>query len=101
MVNAGGSLGDEKSVIEQIQFGGIDFARVALSTAAEYIPKLNVLQMPYLYTGADHMWESTGRSYRDDFLDSFDGSGLLALSWYDAGARSFYNSIKPIENWKI
>ena len=36
LVNAGGSLGDEKSVIEQLQFGGIDFARVSISTVAEY-----------------------------------------------------------------
>ena len=34
LVNAGGSLGDEKSVIEQLQFGGIDFARVSISTEA-------------------------------------------------------------------
>ena len=97
LVNAGGSLGDEKSVIEQLQFGGIDFARVSISTVAEYIPKLNVLQMPYLYTGADHMWKVLEGPIGDDFLNSFDGSGLIALSWYDAGARSFYNSIKPIE----
>ena len=97
LVNAGGSLGDEKSVIEQLQFGGIDFARGAISTVAEYIPKLNVLQMPYLYTGADHMWKVLEGPIGDDFLNSFDGSGLIALSWYDAGARSFYNSIKPIE----
>ena len=50
-VNAGGVLGDEKTVIEQLQFGGVDFARVSLSPLAEFVPKLNVLQMPYLYTG--------------------------------------------------
>ena len=94
LVNAGG---DERSVIEQIQFGGIDFARVALSTAAEYIPKLNVLQMPYLYTGADHMWKVLEGPIGDEFLEAFQGSGILALSWYDAGARSFYNAVKPIE----
>ena len=97
LVNAGGMLGDERSVIEQIQFGGIDFARVALSTAAEYIPKLNVLQMPYLYTGADHMWKVLEGPIGDEFLEAFQGSGILALSWYDAGARSFYNAVKPIE----
>ena len=97
LVNAGGSLGDEKSVIEQLQFGGIDFARVSISTVAEYIPKLNVLQMPYLYTGADHMWKVLEGPIGDDFLNSFDGSGLIALSWYDAGARSFYNSINPLK----
>ncbi len=97
LVNAGGSLGDEKSVIEQMQFGGIDFARVSMSTLAEDIPKLNVLQMPYLYTDADHMWRVLEGPIGNDFLDSFQGSGLEALSWYDAGARNFYNSIKPIE----
>ncbi|MCI6127575.1 MAG: TRAP transporter substrate-binding protein DctP, partial [Enterocloster clostridioformis] len=41
-VNAGGVLGDEKTVIEQLQFGGVDFARVSLSPLAEFVPKLNV-----------------------------------------------------------
>ena len=30
-------------------------------------------------------------------MNSFDGSNLVALSWYDAGARSFYNTGRPIE----
>lgn len=97
-VNARGTLGDERSVIEQIQFGGIDFARVSLSPMAEVIPKLNVLQMPYLYTGADHMWKVLEGKIGDDFLESFEGTNLVALSWYDAGARNFYNSQKPIRS---
>lgn len=96
-VNAGGVLGDEKTVIEQMQFGGVDFARVSLSPLAEFVPKLNVLQMPYLYTGREHMWRVLEGSIGDDFMDSFDGSHLVALSWYDAGARNFYNARKPIE----
>ena len=56
-VNAQGVLGDEKTVIEQMQFGGVDFARVSLSPLAEFVPRLNVLQMPYLYTGREHMWK--------------------------------------------
>lgn len=96
-VNAGGILGDEKTVIEQLQFGGVDFARVSLSPLAEFVPKLNVLQMPYLYTGREHMWAVLEGRIGDGFLNSFGGSNLVALSWYDAGARSFYNTRKPIE----
>ena len=40
-----GELGAEMSVIQQIQFGGIDFARVSLSQLAEYMPALNVLPL--------------------------------------------------------
>lgn len=96
-VNAGGVLGDEKTVIEQLQFGGVDFARVSLSPLAEFVPKLNVLQMPYLYTGREHMWKVLEGSIGDDFMNSFGGSNLVALSWYDAGARSFYSTGRPIE----
>lgn len=99
-VNAGGSLGDEKSVIEQLQFGGVDFARVSLSPLAEFVPKLNVLQMPYLYTGPEHMWKVLEGKIGDDFLNSFENSELVALAWYDAGARNFYSAVKPIQNLK-
>lgn len=97
-VNAGGVLGDEKTVIEQLQFGGVDFARVSLSPLAEFVPKLNVLQMPYLYTGREHMWKVLEGPIGNDFMNSFGGSSLVPLSWYDAGARSFYSVNGPIES---
>lgn len=96
-VHTGGTLGDERKVIEQLKLGGVDFARVSLSPLAEFVPKLNVLQMPYLYRDSDHMWNVLEGEIGDDFLQAMDGSGLVGLSWYDAGARSFYNSVKPIE----
>lgn len=96
-VNAGGILGEEQSTIEQLQFGGIDFARVSLSSLSAFIPKMNVLQMPYLYTDTDHMWRILEGEIGDDFLNSLDGFNLVALSWYDAGARNFYSAKKPVE----
>lgn len=96
-VNAGGVLGDEKAIIEQLQFGGVDFSRVSLSPLAEFVPELNVLQMPYLYSGHEHMWKVLDGPIGDEFINCFDGSGLVALSWYDSGARSIYNTAKPVE----
>lgn len=96
-VQAGGVLGDEKSVIEQMQFGGVDFARVSLSPLSEFVPKLNVLQLPYLYRDAEHEWKVLDGPIGDDFINSFDGSNLVALSWYDSGARNFYTTNKQIK----
>ena len=39
LVQAGGKLGAESGVIAQMQYGGIDFARVSLSQLPEYIPE--------------------------------------------------------------
>ena len=96
LVQAEAKLGTEMEVVQQMQYGGIDFARVSLSTIAEYVPELNVLQMPYLYTDAEHMWRVLDGGIGDEFLKIVEEDGLVGLSWYDAGARNFYNSVKPI-----
>ena len=93
-VQAGGVLGDEVSVIQQIQYGGIDFARASIMTIGQLNDKINVLQLPYLYRDSDHMWKILDGDIGQEFMSSLD-DGMIALSWYDAGARHFY-STEPI-----
>lgn len=96
IVHAEAELGTEAEVIQQLKYGGIDFARVSLSQLSEYIPEMNVLQMPYLYRDSAHMWSVLDGEIGEDFIEIVSGHELIGLSWYDAGARSFYNSVKPI-----
>ena len=97
IVQANATLGYEKEVIEQLQFGGVDFARVSLSQIAEVAPEYHVLQLPYLYRDAAHMWEVLDGEIGEYFMHLVDDSSLVALSWYDAGARNFYNNVRPIQ----
>ena len=85
-------LGDEKSVIEQIQFGGIDMSRVSLSPLSEFAKQLNVLQLPYLYRDGAHMWKVLDGKIGQDLLKTLDKSGIIGLTWFDAGARNFYTT---------
>ena len=94
MVYSGGELGAEQSVIEQMQYGGIDFARVSLSQLAEYQPALSVLQLPFLYTDAPQMWRVLDGEIGDEFLSGLGAMDLVGLSWFDAGVRSFYTREK-------
>lgn len=94
----GAQLGDEKSVLEQMQFGAVDFARVSLSPLSEFAPALNVLQMPYLYDNGEHMWKVLDGEIGDYFMSTVENASLYALSWYDAGARSFYNTEREIHS---
>ena len=93
-VYSGGELGAEQSVIQQMQFGGIDFARISLSQLAEYVPALSVLQLPYLYEDAAQMWRVLIGTIGDEFLAMLDAVDLVGLSWFDAGVRSFYTREK-------
>lgn len=95
LVRSGGVLGSEGEVLSQMAFGGIDFARVSLSAVSDQLPVLNVLQLPFLYENADHMWRILDGQIGEDFLAVFEQQDLVGLSWYDAGARCFYSS-RPV-----
>lgn len=94
-VKYAGEYGTDEEIVSQMQFGGIDFARVSLAVIADEIPVLNVLQMPFLYTDSSHMWRILDSEIGTELLDSLRENELVGLSWYDSGARSFY-STKPI-----
>ena len=95
-VQSQGVLGSETEVIKQMQYGGIDFARVSIAQMSDFIPEMNVLQLPYLYEDSAHMWRVLDGEIGERFLGYPQEYGLVGLSWYDAGARNLYCSTSPI-----
>ena len=89
-VHVAGELGDEVSVVEQLRFGGIDFARVSIMTVGDFVSQINVLQLPYLFRDSEHMWSVLNGAIGQEFMDCLEESQIKGLSWYDAGSRSFY-----------
>lgn len=105
-VYTNGTLGTESEVIEQLQYGNIEFARVSIAPMAEFSNTLNALMMPFLYENPEHMWNVLNSSLGDTMLDSISAAGMIGLAWYDSGSRSFYvkneiNSLKDLEGKKI
>ena len=96
LVQYGGVMGNETEVIEQLTYGGLDFARLSLSELTNETKELNVLQMPYLYQNSDHMWKVLDGEIGNYFLEYLHETKLIGLSWYDGGARNFYTSGQPI-----
>ena len=94
LVYSDGELGSEPSVVQQMQFSGIDFSRVSLSELANILPGLSILQLPYLYEDAAQMWRVLDGPIGNEFLLALDAVGLVGLSWFDAGVRSFYTRKK-------
>ena len=92
-VYSNGSLGSETSVIEQMEYGGIDFSRASVMSLGEFVPETYVLQLPYLYEDDDHMWAVLDGPIGQVFMDSIKRRiGLTGLAWFDAGVRHFYTN---------
>lgn len=95
-VYPGSQLGQEKAVIEQVQFGAIDFTRVSISPLASFVPVFNALQLPYLYRSEDHMWKVLLGPIGKELFASLEPSGFIGIGWFEPGARNFYNSKRPV-----
>lgn len=97
-VYGGSKLGDEKSVVEQVQFGAIDAVRVGAAPLSEFNEQIGVLILPYLYKDKDQMFRVLDGPIGDKILASLEAdSQIVGLSWLDSGARSFYNAKKVIK----
>ena len=83
-------LGSENSVISQLQIGGIDFARLSITSFGDALPMFNVLQLPYIFRDEHHMWTVLDGPIGEEFIAATGELGMTGLSWFDAGARSFY-----------
>lgn len=53
--------------------------------------------LPYLYRDREHMFKVLDGSIGDKMLSKLTKNGFVGLSWYDAGARSFYNTKKEVK----
>jgi tripartite ATP-independent transporter DctP family solute receptor len=95
------TLGGEKEAIEQAQLGAIQLARVSVGALGPVIDDLNVINLPFLFRNTAHMQKVIDGPIGRELLDkvtSNPNAGLVGLCWMDAGARSLYNTKKPINS---
>lgn len=88
-------LGEEKSAIEQVQLGAIEFTRVSTGPMAEFNKDFGVFSLPYIFNNDDHVWKFLLGDAGTALLDSLESSKLKGLAYYSSGSRSFYSS-KPV-----
>ena len=91
-----GVLGNQPDAIEQMRLGSVDFAVFNLGPMGQVVPATNVVNLPFIFKNLDHMHRVVDGPIGQQLSDAMSEKGLVALAWYDSGARSFYNSKKPI-----
>jgi len=91
-----GVLGSQPDAIEQMRLGSIDYAVFNLGPMGQVIPATNVVSLPFIFKNMDHMHRVLDGPVGKQLSDAMAEKGIVALAWYDSGARSFYNSKKPI-----
>jgi tripartite ATP-independent transporter DctP family solute receptor len=94
-------LGGEKEMIEQAQVGALQIARISVGPVGTIVDELNVFNMPFVFRNVAHMRKVIDGDIGTEFLDKITNNPqtkLVGLGWMDSGARSVFNTKRPIKN---
>src|SRR6266404_3425876 len=91
-------LGEEKETLEQTRVGAIDLNRTNVALIGNMVPAMNALAMPFLFRSIEHLQKVLDGPIGSEILDSFEPYGFVGLAFYDSGARSIYNSVRPVRS---
>ena len=94
---AGGVLGSEKEVVEQVQSGAVQMTRVSLGIVGPVVPDVNVFNLPFIFRDHAHMRKIIDGEIGQEILDKISNSNfnMVALAWMDGGTRNLYTK-KPV-----
>lgn len=92
-----GVLGDEKSMIEQVQVGAIAILRTSLGPVGPVVPDVNVFNMPFVFRDETHMRKVIDGEIGTELLEKITNSSakMVGLGWMDGGTRNLYTK-KPV-----
>jgi tripartite ATP-independent transporter DctP family solute receptor len=94
---ANGLIGQEPELIKLAQTGKVDFIKVSATVLEQTVDAFRIFNLPFLFRDRAHWGAVTANDVGQTILAAAQPAGLFGLTYYDAGARSFYGQ-RPIDH---
>lgn len=91
----GGVLGSQPDALEQVRLGAIEVGNFSLGPIGPMVKEANLVSLPFIFKSVPHMFRVMEGEAGQIVAKGMADAGVMPLSWFDAGARSFYSQ-KPI-----
>ena len=93
---ANSALGGEREMIEAVQLGTLDVVNTSTGPVGNFVPEVNIVDIPFLFRDYDHARRVLDGPIGDDLRAKFPAKGLVAIAWTENGFRHMTNSKRPI-----
>lgn len=91
-------MGGTQAALEAMKSGSLDMVVGAASDLEAFNPEYRIFGLPYVFESADHMKTvMDNEEFMAPFYNSTTDSGIVGVSWFYAGTRSFYSK-NPINS---
>lgn len=92
-----GQIGQEVDLLSQVQAGKLDMVKASASVVETVGPSYRVFNLPFVFRDRAHWQAVATNAVGERILASTEAQGLIGLTYYEAGSRSFY-AARPINH---
>jgi len=90
-------LGNERDMVEGLQLGTIDLVVTSTGPLGGFVPKMFVVDLPFLFRDREHAYKVLDGPIGKDLLGAFAPKGIKGLAFWENGFRQITNNVRPIE----
>lgn len=91
------TLGNAQTMISAVRGGTIDLEMSGSPNFSGLVPKLNVIDIPFIFQNREHAYAVLDGEIGQNLLKELEAQGLKGLAFWEVGFRSFTNSKHPVK----
>ncbi len=95
-LHASGSLGNDVSMLGDLQSGKLDFSAPDTSTLSKFEPGFSLLNLPFEFSSETDATRSLDGKFGDQLLRALEPHGLVGLGYWENGFRHVTNSKRAL-----
>jgi TRAP-type transport system periplasmic protein len=96
-VHPAGELGNDNALLEGIRLGSIDLGLTGNPFFTAFAPRLNVMDLPYLFRDPDHAHKVMDGPVGQELLKDLDKSRMKGLGFWEIGFRHITTSNRAVK----
>lgn len=95
-IHPAGELGNDPAILEGVRLGTIDIGQTGNPFYTRFEPKLNALDIPFLFTNHEHVYRVVDGEVGRGLLAELEKHRMKGLAFWEIGFRKITNSRRPI-----
>ncbi|QPC45246.1 TRAP transporter substrate-binding protein [Kaustia mangrovi] len=96
-IHPAGELGNDPAILEGIRLGTIDIGQTGNPFYTRFEPKLNVLDLPFLFSDYEHVYQTIDGEIGQELLGELEKHGMKGLAFWEIGFRKLTNSKRAVK----
>jgi TRAP-type transport system periplasmic protein len=93
-----GQLGGDREVFESLQFGSIQGTTMSTGPIAQFAPKFNVFDLPFLFPTSEIAYEVLDGPTGAELLKELESQNVVGLNYWENGFRHLTNNAKEVKS---